>query len=43
MSELPISFNAGQQLTGQGSLNTYSTIVYKKVFKSDSTIALVRA
>lgn len=39
---LAIVLNAGQQLTGQGSLNTYSTIVYKKVFKSDSTIALVR-
>lgn len=40
---LAVILNAGQQLTGQGSLNTYSTIVYKKVFKSDSTIALVRA
>lgn len=38
---LAIILNAGQQLTGQGSLNTYSTIVYKKVFKDDSTIALV--
>lgn len=38
---LAVILNAGQQLTGQGSLNTYSTIVYKKVFRSDSTIALV--
>ncbi|KAF2173282.1 hypothetical protein M409DRAFT_17225 [Zasmidium cellare ATCC 36951] len=40
---LAVILNAGQQLTGQGSLNTYSTIVYKKVFKSDSTIALINA
>ncbi|KAF7197064.1 putative quinate permease [Pseudocercospora fuligena] len=40
---LAFIMNAGQQVTGQGSLNTYSTIVYKKVFKSDSTIALINA
>ena len=40
---LAFILNAGQQVTGQGSLNTYSTIVYKKVFKSDSTIALINA
>ncbi|KAI5361234.1 Putative major facilitator, sugar transporter, major facilitator superfamily [Septoria linicola] len=40
---LAVIMNAGQQITGQGSLNTYSTIVYKKVFKSDSTIALINA
>lgn len=40
---LAFVLNAGQQITGQGSLNTYSTIVYKKVFQSDSTIALINA
>lgn len=53
--------NAGQQITGQGTLNTYSTIVslsvyafcitcmlivvqiYKKVFTSSATIALINA
>lgn len=35
--------NAGQQLTGQGTLNTYSTAIYKKVFDSSSTIALINA
>lgn len=40
---LAFILNAGQQVTGQGSLNTYSTIVYKKVFKNDSTIALINA
>lgn len=35
--------NAGQQLTGQGSLNSYSTIVYKKVFDSNDTIQLINA
>lgn len=40
---LAIGMNAGQQLTGQGSLSTYSTKIYKKVFKSSSTIALINA
>ncbi|EME87997.1 uncharacterized protein MYCFIDRAFT_48219 [Pseudocercospora fijiensis CIRAD86] len=40
---LAFIMNAGQQVTGQGSLNTYSTIVYKKVFKRSSTIALINA
>ncbi|KAL7276937.1 hypothetical protein RUND412_000081 [Rhizina undulata] len=40
---LALVINAGQQLTGQGSLNTYSTIVYKKVFTSNSTIQLINA
>ncbi|KAF2018973.1 general substrate transporter [Aaosphaeria arxii CBS 175.79] len=40
---LCLILNAGQQVTGQGTLNTYSTIVYKKVFKSASTIALINA
>lgn len=40
---LAIGMNAGQQLTGQGSLTTYSTKIYQKVFKSSSTIALINA
>ncbi|KAH7130621.1 MFS sugar transporter-like protein [Dendryphion nanum] len=40
---LCLILNAGQQITGQGTLNSYSTIVYKKVFKSKSTIALINA
>ncbi|KAF2002869.1 MFS sugar transporter-like protein [Amniculicola lignicola CBS 123094] len=40
---LCLIINAGQQVTGQGTLNSYSTIVYKKVFKSASTIALINA
>lgn len=35
--------NAGQQITGQGTLNSYSTIIYKKVFKSADTVALINA
>lgn len=35
--------NFGQQATGQGSLNNYSTIIYKKVFHSADTIALINA
>lgn len=33
--------NFGQQATGQGSLNNYSTIIYQKVFSSNSTIQLI--
>ncbi|KAF2189510.1 general substrate transporter [Zopfia rhizophila CBS 207.26] len=40
---LALLLNAGQQITGQGTLNTYSTIVYKKVFKDASQIALINA
>ena len=40
---LCLILNAGQQVTGQGTLNSYSTIVYKKVFKSKSQIALINA
>jgi sugar porter (SP) family MFS transporter len=40
---LAFVLNAGQQITGQGTLNTYSTIIYKKVFANDSTIALINA
>lgn len=35
--------NAGQQITGQGTLNSYSTKIYEKVFKKESTIALINA
>jgi len=35
--------NAGQQITGQGSLNSYSTKVYKKIFTSSSKIMLINA
>ncbi|KAI9756264.1 MAG: hypothetical protein M4579_003931 [Chaenotheca gracillima] len=37
---LAFIMNAGQQITGQGTLNTYSTKVYQKVFTSSSTIAV---
>jgi hypothetical protein len=32
---IAFALNAGQQITGQGTLNTYSTIIYKRVFKGD--------
>ncbi|KAH8727484.1 general substrate transporter [Phaeosphaeriaceae sp. PMI808] len=35
--------NGGQQITGQGTLNTYSSIIYKKVFKDADKIALINA
>lgn len=40
---LAFVINAGQQVTGQGSLNTYSTKIYQKVFKSADTIMLINA
>ncbi|KAL2828470.1 general substrate transporter [Aspergillus cavernicola] len=40
---LALVINAGQQITGQGSLNSYSTKIYQKVFDSDSQIALINA
>ncbi|EPE28849.1 MFS general substrate transporter [Glarea lozoyensis ATCC 20868] len=40
---LAIVLNVGQQLTGQGSLNNYSTIIYKKVFSDNSQIQLINA
>lgn len=40
---LALVINAGQQITGEGSLNSYSTIVYEKVFSSSSQIALINA
>ena len=35
--------NVGQQLTGQGSLNSYSTAIYKKVWSNVDTINLINA
>jgi MFS family permease len=40
---LALVINAGQQVTGQGSLNSYSTKIYQKVFPSAGTIALINA
>lgn len=40
---LAIILNMGQQLTGQGTLNTYSTSIYKKVWTSTQTINLINA
>lgn len=40
---LAFILNAGQQITGQGTLNTYSTKIYQKVFTSDSQISLINA
>lgn len=35
--------NVGQQLTGQGTLNSYSSSIYKKVWSSTTTINLINA
>jgi sugar porter (SP) family MFS transporter len=35
--------NAGQQLTGQGSLNSYSSQIYKGIFQNKSQIDLINA
>lgn len=35
--------NGGQQLTGQGSLNTYSSTIYKGIYTDSSTINLINA
>ena len=40
---LAFVLNAGQQITGQGTLNTYSTKIYEKVFTSVSQINLINA
>jgi MFS family permease len=40
---LALVINAGQQVTGQGSLNSYSTKIYQKVFPNAGTIALINA
>jgi MFS family permease len=39
---LAFALNIGQQLTGQGTLNTYSTIIYKRVFDGQ-TVDLINA
>ena len=40
---LAFVINAGQQVTGQGTLNSYSTIIYKNVFADGNKIALINA
>lgn len=35
--------NGGQQITGEGSLNAYSTKIYQKIFNSAQKIALINA
>lgn len=35
--------NIGQQLSGQGTLNTYSSTIYKKIWVNASTINLINA
>lgn len=40
---LAFIINAGQQVTGQGTLNTYSTTIYKGVFSNASTVSLINA
>ncbi|KAJ0426795.1 general substrate transporter [Aspergillus carlsbadensis] len=38
-----IFINVGQQISGSSSLNAYTTLIYKSVFKSSETIALINA
>lgn len=40
---LAFILNIGQQLTGQGTLNSYSTAIYKQVWTSTETINLINA
>ncbi|KAM6522903.1 hypothetical protein FALCPG4_012517 [Fusarium falciforme] len=40
---LGFAINIGQQLGGQGTLNSYSSTIYKKVFQSIDTINLINA
>ncbi|TLS25602.1 hypothetical protein PpBr36_07798 [Pyricularia pennisetigena] len=40
---LAMVLNVGQQLTGQGTLNSYSTAIYKKVWPDVTTINLINA
>lgn len=40
---LAFVLNVGQQLTGQGTLNSYSTTIYKKIWTSSTTINLINA
>jgi MFS family permease len=39
---IAFALNAGQQVTGQGTLNSYSSIIYEKIFNG-STIDLINA
>lgn len=40
---LAFFINIGQQLSGQGTLNSYSSTIYKKVYSSTDTINLINA
>jgi hypothetical protein len=40
---LAFVINIGQQLTGQGTLNGYSTPIYRRVFSGERKIALINA
>jgi len=40
---LAFMINVGQQLTGQGTLNVYSSRIYRTVFKSLDTVNLINA
>ncbi|KAI8170291.1 Quinate permease [Colletotrichum sp. SAR 10_70] len=40
---LTMILNVGQQLTGQGTLNNYSTAIYRKVWPDTRTINLINA
>jgi hypothetical protein len=40
---LAFVLNVGQQLSGQGTLNSYSTTIYKKVWPAAETINLINA
>lgn len=40
---LAFVLNVGQQLSGQGTLNSYSSTIYKKVWTSTETINLINA
>lgn len=40
---LAFVLNIGQQLTGQGTLNSYSTTIYRKVWPDSGTINLINA
>ena len=40
---LAFIINIGQQLTGQGTLNSYSSTIYQKVFNNVDTINLINA
>ncbi|ETS87172.1 hypothetical protein PFICI_01000 [Pestalotiopsis fici W106-1] len=40
---LAFIMNMGQQLTGQGTLNSYSTAIYKKIWTDHNTINLINA